>query len=423
VTQGGLAGIFYGARFPRIYVTDPAHGVPFLGSTDILDADLRFLPLLSKKQVCAESDLLLDEGWTLITRSGTIGRMAYARSEMRGMAGSEHFIRVVPNRNTIQPGYLFAYLSSRFGLPLVVGSTYGAIIQHIEPQHIANLPIPIAPTRVQEAAHKLVVEASALRTKASADLKSAIREIERASDLPAIEGHYPGGSPDISMVKAAGLGARMDGLFHSGFHRSVLDPLSRLPMGRRATVAALAKRVFEPPRFKRIPVDGPEHGVAFFGTAAIMRSDPEPEQYIAKRTPGIDELLVRATDILVPRSGQLVGIIGHAILPHGDLIGGAVSEHGIRVQCADEATAGYVWACLSSEYGRRQLKASAFGSSIPTLDVARVSAVVIPRLNEADQAELGTLAFRVATARHEAVKRERAARSLVENWIDERGAA
>ena len=120
----------------------------------------------------AEPGLVIDEGWTLITRSGTIGRMAYARPEMRGMAGSEHFIRVVPDVNAIRPGYLFAYLSSRFGLPLVVGGTYGAIIQHIEPQHIADLPVPIAPDRIQDAAHQRGTpnERSSRRSYRSADL-------------------------------------------------------------------------------------------------------------------------------------------------------------------------------------------------------------------------------------------------------------
>ncbi|WP_419650104.1 hypothetical protein, partial [Thiolapillus sp.] len=66
--------------------------------------------------------------------------MAYARPDMDGVACSEHVMRVVPNESLIKPGYLYAYLSSRFGVPIVVSGTYGAIIQHIEPHHIAELP-------------------------------------------------------------------------------------------------------------------------------------------------------------------------------------------------------------------------------------------------------------------------------------------
>src|SRR5579885_3867889 len=68
-------GIFNGPRFARLYVDDPDYGVPFLGSTDILNADLSTLPLLSKKLVERLPELLIQDGWTLITCSGTIGRM------------------------------------------------------------------------------------------------------------------------------------------------------------------------------------------------------------------------------------------------------------------------------------------------------------------------------------------------------------
>ncbi len=109
--------IFHAGREGRRYVETPEYGVPFLGSTDILNADLSTLPLLSKRQVASNPLFTLQEGWTLITRSGTVGRMAYVRPDMAGMACSEDVMRVVPNANKILPGYLYAYLSSRFGVP------------------------------------------------------------------------------------------------------------------------------------------------------------------------------------------------------------------------------------------------------------------------------------------------------------------
>src|SRR5262249_37335770 len=127
VTQGGIAGIFHAGREGRSYVNDPTYGIPFLGSTDILAADLSWLPFISKKQVERNPLFKIQEGWILITRSGTTGRMAYARPEMSDMACSEHVMRIVPDHDKIVPGYLYAYLSSRFGVPLVVGGTYGAI--------------------------------------------------------------------------------------------------------------------------------------------------------------------------------------------------------------------------------------------------------------------------------------------------------
>ena len=410
-------------RVARTLISDPRHGRPFLSSTDILLVDLSHVSIIAEHTVRANPKLAIRQGWILVTRAGTIGRMAFARPDMDGLACSEHAMRVVPDPDTILPGYLYAFLSSRLGVPLVCGSTYGAIVQHIEPEHIADLPVPLAPDAVQEEAHRLVTEAAALRTQASAELRAVVREIEAAAGLPPLDVRCDGARPDTSLIRASALGGRMDGLFHSRYHRSVLEPLLALPDDRRTTVENLADRVFWPPMFKRIRVDDPRYGVPFFGTSALMRADPDASYLLARRTPGFDNLFVDETTVLVPASGQLNGIIGHAVLPHGDVVGAAVTHDAIRLRCPSEATAGYLWACLSSEYGRRQLKARAFGSSIPHLDEARLGGVVLPRLDDDRMETLGGRAFAVRTARHEAVAREREARLRVEHWIESQGAA
>ena len=343
------ADLVNAGRVKRIWVSDSRHGRPFLSSTDILLADLSHVSFISEHAVRANPNLVIREGWILVTRSGTIGRMAFARPDMDGLACSEHALRVIPDPDVIRPGYLYAFLSSRFGLPIVTGGTYGAIIQHIEPEHIADLPVPLAPEAIQEEAHRLVTEAADLRTGASAELRAVVREIEEAAGLPPLDVRYAGVRPDTSLVRASTLGGRMDGLFHSHYHRSALEPLLGLPENRRTTVGELTTRVFEPARFKRVQVEHAAHGVPFFGTSELMRADPECKYLVAKRTPGISDLMIGNTTVLVPRSGQLVGLIGNAVLPHGDILDGAVSEHAIRLLAPDDVTAGFLYACLSSD--------------------------------------------------------------------------
>ena len=425
VTRGHDGGIYNGPQFVRNYVSDPTYGVPFLSSSSMLHADYRNIDLLRKSDAVSIrlAFLRLEEGMTLISCSGTIGRMAYARREMEGMWSSQHILKVVPDPPVVLPGYLYAFLSSRFGIPLVTGSTYGAIVQHIEPKQIADLPVPLAPDAIQEEAHRLVEDAAELRTEASAGLRAVIREIEEAAGLPTLDVRYDAPRPDTSLVKANALGGRMDGLFHSNYHQSALEQLRRLPETQRITVGELASRIFWPPMFKRIRVEDPRYGVPFFGTAALMRADPDSSYLLSRRTSGFDELFVGETMVLIPASGQLNGIIGHAVLPHGDVVGGTVTHDAIRLICRNEETAGYLFACLASEYGRRQLKARAFGSSIPHLDEERVAGVVLPRLADGQMKDLGLRAFAVRTARHAAVTKEREARSLVERWIAEQGPA
>ncbi len=424
LTYGREGGIYKGPLFARNYVADPNCGVPFLSSSSILHAQFTYADLLRRKDATSArlAPLRIEEGMTLVARSGTIGRMSYARAEMDGLLSSEHVLKLVPNPDAVRPGYLYTFLSGLFGVPLVVGATYGAIIQHIEPEHLTFLPVPLAPDAIQEEAHRLVTEAADLRTQASTELRAVVREIEAAAGLPPLDVRYDGARPDTALIRASALGGRMDGLFHSRYHRSVLEPLRALPADRRTTVGDLADRVFWPPMFKRIRVDDPRYGVPFFGTSALMRADPDASYLLSRRTTGLDDLFVHETTVLVPRSGQLSGIIGHATLPHGDIVDGVLTEDAIRLFCSNEATAGYLWAGLSSEYGRRQLKARAFGSSIPHLDETRVGGVVLPRLDDERMETLGRRAFAVRTARHEAVAREREARSLVERWIESHGA-
>lgn len=73
--------IFIGGRARRVYVKDRNHGIPFLSSSDILQADLENVKLASKKYTPNIEEMTLQKGWTLITRSGTIGNCAFANAK------------------------------------------------------------------------------------------------------------------------------------------------------------------------------------------------------------------------------------------------------------------------------------------------------------------------------------------------------
>jgi type I restriction enzyme S subunit len=133
LTAGFDGGIYNGPKFSRTWVESQEHGVPFVGSSAMLYVDLSDLPLLSKKQAYGRQlrHLELQSGMSLISCSGTIGKMVYARRDMAGIWSSQHILKVVPDPAKIPSGYLYAYLSSKFGVPLIVSGTYGSIIQSL----------------------------------------------------------------------------------------------------------------------------------------------------------------------------------------------------------------------------------------------------------------------------------------------------
>lgn len=408
------AGIFHAGREGRLWVDDVKHGVPFLGSSDILNADLSSLPLISKKQVQRNPLFTIGEKWTLITRSGTIGRMAYVRPDMGGLACSEHVLRVVPDEAKILPGYLFAFLSGKFGVPLVVSGTYGAIIQHIEAEHISDLPIPRLGAEIEERAHSLVEGASEKRTKASLLMQEAIAMLARRSRLSSLR---PAKSPipySVTSVIASSVQTRLDAFFHSRYHAEAIESLQECDRVARP-LRTLVARVEEPNRFKRVVLNADSSATPLFGTTAIFWNDPEPSYYLPQKLAA--PYIVTRKTLLMPRSGQLSGVIGRVVLPYGDIVGGAVSEDAIRIHCQSETDAGFLFVFLSSEHGLRQLKARTFGSSIPHLDVRQVGSCLVPEKSNDLWQEIGEMGLEVSHLRDEAIQLERKARSLVETAI------
>lgn len=214
--------IFIGGRGRRIYVRDPRQGVQFLSSSDMLLADFSNMPYISRITPNLKR-MMLQDGWTLVSRSGTIGNTAYVRREMAGLAGSEHIMRVVPNAS-IRSGYLYAWLSSVGGVGLVKQGTFGSVIPTIEPAYMASLPIPRLSDKIERQIHDLIEQAAANRVEANRLLKLASEQVYAATGLPRYEdapvGRNLKGLRTYVLPKGE-LGTRFEGRFHDCFVRDM----------------------------------------------------------------------------------------------------------------------------------------------------------------------------------------------------------
>src|SRR5579864_4435552 len=164
--------IFIGGRARRVYVQDPDWGIPFVSSADMLRADLTGVLRVSRRAQPGLPELILEEGWTLISRSGTVGNVVYAGPTLAGVAGSEHIMRVVPNGG-IAPGYLAAWLSSFAGKSLITQGVFGSIVPTVEPPYVAKLPIPRLAAPLESTNHRKMVQAAHNRAEANRRLEQA----------------------------------------------------------------------------------------------------------------------------------------------------------------------------------------------------------------------------------------------------------
>ena len=155
------------SRFKRVYVEE-GNGVVFFGGAQIYELDPRNKKYLSSSQHgdIIKKQLTLRENMTLITCSGTIGKVTIVPKHWDGWTANQHIIRVIPANNKIA-GYLCAWLSSDYAYPLIIRNAYGAVVDEINVEQVAAISIPLLhDENTQEAINDKVLKANRKRTEA-----------------------------------------------------------------------------------------------------------------------------------------------------------------------------------------------------------------------------------------------------------------
>lgn len=84
----------------------------------------------------------VQQGDLLVTRSGSIGRVAYITTALAGAIVSDDAIRVRIGDPKLR-AYVFNFLQSRAAQDQLRINEYGSVQQHLEPNHVSNLLIPV----------------------------------------------------------------------------------------------------------------------------------------------------------------------------------------------------------------------------------------------------------------------------------------
>lgn len=167
-------------RFKRVYVEE-GYGRVFIGGKQLFELDptnKKYLSLVHHEKRIAKQ-LELHEGMTLITCSGTIGKVALVGKRWENWTASQHIIRVVPVNRDIT-GYLNIFLGSEYGYPLITRFTYGSVVDEIDDFHVSNVPFPLLKNvNVQRRINALALEASEKRDEAYKQEQQALQIMDR----------------------------------------------------------------------------------------------------------------------------------------------------------------------------------------------------------------------------------------------------
>lgn len=163
-------------RFARVYVQE-GQGIPFFGGKQIFELDpanKKYLSL-AKHGVRIKQELMLTENMILVTRSGTIGKVALVPAHWQKWVANDHIIRIEPADADIA-GYLYVFLATDYGHELITRFTYGSVVDEIDSRHVSQVPVPLLKDKALQAEiNRHALEANAKRTEAYHTEQEAIR--------------------------------------------------------------------------------------------------------------------------------------------------------------------------------------------------------------------------------------------------------
>jgi len=343
--------------------------------------------------------------------------MAYSRPDMKGMAGSQHFMRVVADSKKILSGFLHAYLSSRFGVPLIVGGTYGSIIQHIEPSHLADLPVPRLGDQIERQAHEKIKAAAQLRAEYQHQIQNATSKMFEAVGLEDItSATWHDRTPDLGFTRKLDSPTSLRALnFNPRYQQicSAIQSRSWMPLGDLCKPGTLKRGG----RYRRIEAD-PDYAYQMIGQKEIFWLKPVG-RWIAKHC--LDE------NVLVEPGTSLIagaGTFGESeLFCRSEFIWGAsaqraYSELFVRVVANDAVMPpGCLYAFLRSETAFRMLRSIAFGTKLQYPHPKFIHTLPVPYPNEKCRDEIHSLITNAYEKKDRSVDLEDEAVALVEAAI------
>ena len=411
---------FYLGRFKRTYVQEK-DGIPFLlpsQMTEIYPKASKFIAPTTNVDI---ESTRVESGQILLTRSGTIGVVSYVSKTLENQSLSDDVIRIKAREYS---GYIYTYLKSKAGNLLISTNNYGAVIQHIEPEHLNHIPIPNPPPAIKQEIHNLIEESFKLRDESNELMDAAQALLKTALQLPSIEvlqeraEQFDKTASVLNyVVSSSEVIDRLDGSYYVPIVKAIEQHIAETAREIvKVGNSRISQSVTLPERFKRIYVDE-GHGAVFFGGKQLHELDPSNKKYLSigqhkERITG--DLGVHANSILITRSGTIGKV---AIVPE-HWKGWIPNEHIIRVVPIGDKIAGYLYAWLSSDYAYPLITRYIHGAVIDEINDMQVSEISVPLLRDEDlQKEINDTVLEANRKRTEAYNLEQAALRVLDEKV------
>jgi type I restriction enzyme S subunit len=340
---------------------------------------------------------------------------------LEGYVLSDDLIRLLAWNET-DTGFLYAFLRTTTGRILINTNKYGAVVQHIEPDHLKDIELPNPDDSIKKQCNDFIMASYALRDQSNELIVQAQAILVEELHLPPLDQLLPSNSDQRDLitafqVKLSHWDGRIDASYHVPLIEAILHHIGKY--AREVTTLGdkrISQQVILPGRFKRIYVEEGQ-GVAFIGGKQLNELDPANKKYLSLTHHNQrikDQLTLIENVIMITRSGT----IGKINIAAKHWAGWTANEHIIRVVPLDNQIAGYIYAWLFSDYGYQLIKRFTYGSVVDEIDDNHVSSVQIPLLKDEEiQRKINDLVLDANQKRYEAYVLEQKALHVVNEQV------
>ncbi len=357
----------------RIYV-DKEFGIPLATMSDMVTNDPeKSCKYVSKNIGVSTLKHTFKDQMILASVVGAIGEVAIVNKTAEGFITGNNIIKLLSNRPSYN-GYLYAFLSSKYGNPIIKKLSGGAVQSYVDPELFKKIPIPIIEAEKRVIIHNLIEQSSTLRWEASNILKEATKLIEDSTKITLPKKQNVRNFPIKSLIN--NYNKRMDSSAYINRGRDYIELLNNKKQITES-ISSLLFEVSRPGIFKRIKVDS-VNGLAYIKGSELAKQNPFLAcEYLSKtKTPFLEELRLKEDQILFTCAGSVGNI--KLISKEYEEKSAIGSQDIIRIsQGASEVSIYYLYCYLKTNIINEYIQSLKYGAVIERVEPFHIESIPV----------------------------------------------
>lgn len=422
-TLSNLANVWNPPIFKRQFSQKTDKSIQYCQSSDVPNSFEGNDVFINKSQA-EKVNSIVKENQILITGFGTIGNTRLVNKISDGICYANNVCRV-DVKDIDQYGYIYAFLTSKYGYSQLNKNSSGSVVRYIEAPGIKKTLIPEFQKNLQKRIHQLIVESTNLKVESNYILDKTIAILKSNAGLR-----------DLNSSDYEYFGNHSDKRETSTFKKSIKD-ISSLSINAFNYSKKIEKLFSDVKQSDYLTLKDCLDENQFFSTGSFRRLEIESSKSItllnqsdifnfrkngkklARRYIKKDGL-VEYGEILIAGVGTLGEgeTFCRTIFANEELTGQLVAGEFIRMKTNKNIPPGYLYCWLSSDYGFRFIRSTQTGTKLCRPIQEILKNIPVPILEKSIMDTIDSMVKDAHTKIYRALLKENEAIVLVEKEIE-----